>query len=54
MDIKEIKTIEEYEIALKAIDVLMEYDIRFDTLLCDVLEMLIVSVEKYEQKHFFK
>ena len=51
MNIKPIRTEEDYEITLKRIDALM--DSIPGTLEFDELEVLVTLVESYEEKHYF-
>ena len=51
MNIKPIRTEEDYEAALKRIDTLM--DSIPGTLEFDELDVLVTLVESYEEKHYF-
>jgi len=52
VNIKPIKTDNDYEEALKRIDVLMDLDPIEGSVENDELELLVILVEKYEEKHW--
>jgi HTH-type transcriptional regulator/antitoxin HigA len=52
MDIKPIKTEEDYNQALDRVDVLMDLDPKLNTKESDELEILVLLIEKYEEKHW--
>lgn len=53
MNIHPIKDDKDYERVLARIDALMEKDPAIDTKESDELEVLVVLVEKYEEKHWY-
>jgi len=50
MNLKPIKTELEYDKALQRVDTLMELNPELDTPLSDELEILVMLIEKYEEK----
>jgi len=52
MNIKPIKTEDDYEAALKEVERLMDIDPEIGTPECDLLEVLAVLVEAYEKEHY--
>ncbi|HHH18951.1 MAG TPA: transcriptional regulator [Campylobacterales bacterium] len=52
MNIKPIKTEEDYNQALDRVEVLMELDPELNTQESDELEILVMLIEKYEEKHW--
>ena len=53
MTIKPIKNENDYDVALERVDVLMEMDLALGTELSDELEILVMLIDKYEEKHWF-
>jgi len=53
MNIKPIKTDDDYENALARIDTLMELNPTDGSTESDELELLVILVEKYEEKHWY-
>ncbi|WP_434581538.1 hypothetical protein MLC52_05300 [Sulfurimonas sp. NW15] len=52
MKIKPIKTEQDYDTALQRVDELMELSPKLDTPLSDELEVLVMLIEKYEEKNW--
>ena len=52
MNIKPIKTEQDYDNTLQRIDELMEVNPALNTPLSDELEILVLLIEKYEKKHW--
>ena len=52
MNLKPIRTETEYDEALERVDELMELNPKLDTLLSDELEILVMLIEKYEEKNW--
>ena len=52
MNIKPIKTEQDYDNALKRVDELMDINHKINTPLSDELEILVMLIEKYEEKHW--
>ena len=52
MNIKPIKTEQDYDNALQRVDELIEINPALDTPLSDELEILVLLIEKYEEKHY--
>jgi len=52
MTIKPIKNENDYDVALERVDALMEIDPELGTELSDELEILVMLIEKYEEKHW--
>lgn len=52
MTIKPIKNENDYDVALERVDVLMEMDPALGTELSDELEILVMLIDKYEEKHW--
>ncbi len=52
MTIKPIKNENDYDVALERVDTLMEIDPELGTELSDELEILVMLIEKYEEKHW--
>jgi len=52
MLLKPIKNEIEYDLALDRVDELMEMNLDVDTPLSDELEILVILIEKYEEKHW--
>ncbi len=52
MTIKPIKNENNYDVALERVDALMEIDPELGTELSDELEILVMLIEKYEEKHW--
>jgi HTH-type transcriptional regulator/antitoxin HigA len=50
--LKPIKNELEYDLALARVDELMEMNLDLDTPLSDELEILVILIEKYEEKHW--
>ena len=52
MNIKPIKTEQDYDEALNRVDEIMEINPSLNTPLSDELEILVMLIEKYEEKHW--
>ena len=52
MNIHPIRDDKDYEDALARVDALMELDPEFGTPQSDELEVLVLLIEKYEEKHW--
>jgi len=52
MNIKPIKTEQDYDNALQRVDELMKINPALNTDLSDELEILVLLIEKYEEKHY--
>ncbi len=52
MTIKPIKNENDYDVALERVDALMEIDPELGTELSDELEILVMLIEKYEEKYW--
>jgi HTH-type transcriptional regulator/antitoxin HigA len=52
MKLKPIKTEKEYDIALNRVDELMEINPPIDSELSDELDILVLLIEKYEEKYW--
>ncbi|WP_434638188.1 hypothetical protein MLC35_05295 [Sulfurimonas sp. NW7] len=52
MKIKPIKTEQDYDTVLQRVDELMELSPKLDTPLSDELEVLVMLIEKYEEKNW--
>jgi len=52
MNIKPIKTEQDYDTALERVDELMELDPKLNTPLSDELEILVMLIEKYEERNW--
>ena len=52
MNIKPIKTEQDYDKALQRVDELMELNPQLNTPLSDELEVLVMLIEKYEEKNW--
>jgi len=52
MTIRPIKNEHDYDVALERVDALMEIDPELGTELSDELEILVMLIEKYEEKHW--
>ncbi len=52
MTIKPIKNENDYDVALERVDTLMEIDPELGTELSDELEILVMLIEKYEEKYW--
>lgn len=52
MILKPIKNELEYDLALARVDELMEMNLDLDTPLSDELEILVILIDKYEEKHW--
>ncbi len=52
MNVKPIKTEQNYDNALQRVDELMEINLALNTPLSDELEILVLLIEKYEEKHY--
>lgn len=53
MQLKPIKNEQEYDLALNRVDELMDISPEMGTVLSDELEVLVMLIEKYEEKHWY-
>ena len=53
MQLKPIKNEQEYDLALNRVDELMDISPKIGTIQSDELEVLVMLIEKYEEKHWY-
>ena len=53
MQLKPIKNEQEYDLALNRVDELMDISPKMGTMQSDELEVLVMLIEKYEEKHWY-